>query len=109
MGAVAAGHDAEPWYELGARIGEAYQVADDLRDALYDEKTLGKPAGQDDLHGRPSAVEQFGIKGAIQRLNDILSGAIASIPSCPGEAILAQLVRKQAEALTPVTPAVAKA
>ena len=109
MGAVAAGHDAEPWYELGARIGEAYQVADDLRDALYDEKTLGKPAGQDDRHGRPSAVEQFGVQGAIQRLNDILSGAISSIPSCPGEAILANLVRKQAEALTPVAPAVAKA
>ncbi|MEM6657611.1 MAG: polyprenyl synthetase family protein [Pseudomonadota bacterium] len=109
MGAVAAGHDPDPWYELGARIGEAYQVADDLRDALYDEKTLGKPAGQDDLHGRPSAVEQLGVQGAIQRLNDILSGAISSIPSCPGEAILAKLVRKQAEALTPVAPAVAKA
>ena len=109
MGAVAAGHDAEPWYELGARIGEAYQVADDLRDALCDEKTLGKPVGQDDRHGRPSAVENLGVQGAIQRLNDILSGAIASIPSCPGEAILAKLVRKQAEALTPVTPAVAKA
>ncbi|MEM1006199.1 MAG: polyprenyl synthetase family protein, partial [Pseudomonadota bacterium] len=68
MGAVAAGHDPDPWYELGARIGEAYQVADDLRDALYDEKTLGKPAGQDDLHGRPSAVEQLGVQGAIQRL-----------------------------------------
>jgi len=34
MGAVAAGQDAEPWEELGARIGEAFQVADDLRDAL---------------------------------------------------------------------------
>ena len=109
MGAVAAGHEAEPWYELGARIGEAYQVADDLRDVLYDEDVLGKPAGQDDLHGRPSAVDQFGVQGAIQRLNDILSGAIASIPSCPGEAMLAKLVRKQAEALTPVAPAVAKA
>ncbi|MEM6565771.1 MAG: polyprenyl synthetase family protein, partial [Pseudomonadota bacterium] len=36
MGAVSAGQDAEPWFELGARIGEAFQVADDLRDALYD-------------------------------------------------------------------------
>jgi geranylgeranyl diphosphate synthase type II len=109
MGAVAAGHEAEPWYELGARIGEAYQVADDLRDVLYDEKALGKPARQDDLHGRPSAVDELGVQGAIQRLNDILGGAIASIPSCPGEAILANLVRKQAEALTPVAPFAAKA
>ena len=102
MGAVAAGHDADPWVELGARIGEAFQVADDLRDAFYDEQTLGKPAGQDALHNRPNAVEQYGAQGAIQRLNDILAGAISSIPSCPGEAMLAQLVRRQAEAVTPL-------
>jgi geranylgeranyl diphosphate synthase type II len=102
MGAVAAGQEAEPWYELGARIGEAFQVADDLRDALYDVETLGKPAGQDDLHGRPNAVSALGVDGAIRRLKDILSGAIASIPSCPGEAQLAEMVRLQAERLTPV-------
>ena len=72
--------------ELGARIGEAFQVADDLRDALYDDETLGKPTGQDDLHGRPNAVTELGVQGAISRLKDILGGAIASIPSCAGEA-----------------------
>ncbi len=101
MGALAAGQDAEPWEELGARIGEAFQVADDLRDALCDEETLGKPAGQDDLHGRPNAVRQFGVQGAVQRLDDILSGAIASIPSCPGEAALAQMVRAYADRIVP--------
>ncbi len=105
MGAIAAGQDAEPWEELGARIGEAFQVADDLRDALYDETTLGKPAHQDELHGRPNAVSEFGVDGAIGRLKDILGGAIASIPSCPGEAALAEMVRMTAEKLTPVTPA----
>ena len=39
-------------------IGEAFQVADDLSDALYNEVELGKPAGQDDLHGRPNAVTE---------------------------------------------------
>ncbi|WP_299707407.1 polyprenyl synthetase family protein [uncultured Tateyamaria sp.] len=102
MGAIAAGQDAEQWFELGDRIGEAFQVADDLRDALYDEATLGKPAGQDDLHGRPNAVASFGVQGAISRLKDILGGAIASIPSCPGEAQLAEMVRMYAERLTPV-------
>ncbi|MEM6409873.1 MAG: polyprenyl synthetase family protein, partial [Pseudomonadota bacterium] len=33
MGAISAGHEPEPWYDLGALIGEAFQVADDLRDA----------------------------------------------------------------------------
>lgn len=101
MGAVAAGQEAEPWEELGSRIGEAFQVADDLRDALCDEATLGKPAGQDDLHGRPNAVASFGVAGAIARFDDILAGAISSIPACPGEAALAQMVRAYADKLVP--------
>jgi len=104
MGALAAGQEPEPWFELGARIGEAFQVADDLRDALYDAETLGKPVGQDHLHGRPNAVAQLGVQGAISRLRDILGGAIASIPHCPGEAQLAEMVRAYAERLTPVAP-----
>ena len=101
MGAIAAGQDPEPWAELGDRIGEAFQVADDLRDAVFDAETLGKPVGQDDRHGRPNAVAALGIEGATQRYHDILSGAIASIPSCPGEAMLAQMVNMQARRLTP--------
>lgn len=104
MGAIAAGQDPEPWEELGARIGEAFQVADDLRDALYDAATLGKPAGQDAVHARPSAVASMGVQGAIRHLDAILSGAIASIPSCPGEAMLAAMVRRHAERMTPVAP-----
>ncbi len=101
MGAASAGQEAEPWFELGDRIGEAFQVADDLRDALCDEATLGKPAGQDDLHGRPNAVATYGISGAVARFDDILAGAIASIPACPGEAALAQMVRAYADKLVP--------
>jgi geranylgeranyl diphosphate synthase type II len=105
MGAAAAGEEHDGWTELGARIGEAFQVADDLRDALYDEAALGKPAMQDEINGRPNAVAELGVKGAIRRLEDILSGAISSIPSCPGEAALCEMVRKTAERLTPVVPA----
>ncbi|WP_422071734.1 polyprenyl synthetase family protein [Tranquillimonas rosea] len=101
MGAAAAGQESEPWAELGARIGEAFQVADDLRDALCDEGQLGKPCHQDDLHGRPNAVAELGVAGAMSRLDDILSGAIASIPSCAGEAALAGMVRAYADRLVP--------
>ena len=103
MGALAAGQEAEPWEELGARIGEAFQVADDLRDALLDAETLGKPADQDATHARPSAVHELGVEGAVRRLKDILGGAIASIPSCPGEAALAQMVNKTAERMVPTS------
>ncbi len=104
MGAISAGHEPEPWRDLGALIGEAFQVADDLRDALLDAETLGKPVGQDDLHGRPNAVAALGVSGATAHLSDILAGAIASIPSCPGEAALANMVRRQAEAIMPKLP-----
>ena len=83
MGAIAAGQDPEPWEELGSRIGEAFQVADDLRDAICDAEMLGKPVGLDALHARPNAVAELGVQGAVRRLKDILGGAIASIPSCP--------------------------
>ena len=101
LGAISAGQDPEPWYELGARIGEAFQVADDLRDVMYDAEEIGKPAGQDSLHARPNAVAELGLGGAKNRLQDILAGAISSIPSCPGEAQLAQMVTLQAKKLTP--------
>lgn len=102
MGAIAAGQEPEPWEELGARIGEAFQVADDLKDALLTEAETGKPAGQDAAHGRPNAVALMGVAGAVRHLKDILGGAIASIPACPGEARLAGMVRAYAERMTPV-------
>lgn len=109
MGALAAGQEPEPWEELGARIGEAFQVADDLKDALLTEAETGKPAGQDAVNGRPNAVALLGVQGAVRHLKDILGGAIASIPSCPGEAQLAGMVRAYAEKMTPVDLGAAKA
>lgn len=102
LGAIAAGEDPAEWEELGARIGEAYQVADDLRDALLDEDELGKPAGQDAVHDRPNAVSEYGIDGAVKTLQNSLSAAISSIPACPGEAELCALVRMQADRLVPM-------
>ncbi|MBV0914138.1 polyprenyl synthetase family protein [Anianabacter salinae] len=101
MGAAAAGQDPEPWEDLGNQIGEAFQVADDLRDALCGTDELGKPAGQDAVHARPNAVAELGVKGAIARLDNILAGAISSIPSCPGEAQLAEMVRAYAARFIP--------
>ncbi len=101
MGAIAAGSDPEPWDELGARIGEAFQVADDLRDAICPADETGKPMGQDAVHARPNAVATLGVRGAVARLDAILAGAIASIPACPGEAALAEMVRRTADRLVP--------
>lgn len=107
MGALAAGQDADPWYDLGDRIGAAFQVADDLKDAILTSDQTGKPSGQDAAHLRPSAVQSMGVEGAKAHLRDILGGAIASIPSCPGEAMLASLVTAYARKMT-VLPEAAK-
>ena len=102
MGAIAAGEESEPWIELGARIGEAFQVADDVRDYIETSEVSGKPAGQDLNNNRPNAVKELGFNGAVEKLEDILGGAISSIPSCEGEAQLCEIVRKQADKLKPI-------
>lgn len=102
-GAVAAGADPVAWKGLGARLGEAYQVADDLRDALLGEDVLGKPAGQDERLGRPNAVESLGLNGAVGELNRLIGEASASIPDCRGAGFLKELVAAQAARLTPAS------
>ena len=42
MGALAAGADPMPWRTLGDKLGEAYQVADDLRDAVSTPEGAGQ-------------------------------------------------------------------
>jgi geranylgeranyl diphosphate synthase type II len=100
-GAAAAGADAETWRLLGDRLGEAYQVADDLRDAVEDESEMGKPAGQDAAHHRPSAVLQFGLAGAIARLEELAAEAVASIPACPGHQALRSVILSETRRLLP--------
>jgi geranylgeranyl diphosphate synthase type II len=94
-GAAAAGADAEPWRMLGEKLGEAYQVADDLRDVLCEADELGKPIGQDAVRLRPNAAAQLGVAGAKSRLEELVKAAVNSIPDCPGAAELRTLIKAQ--------------
>ena len=100
-GATAAGVECEPWRALGAAIGEAYQVADDLRDVLCDAEELGKPIGQDARRLRPNAAAQLGVGGAKARLSALVDAAAAAIPDCPGAAELRTAIRAQTQAFFP--------
>ncbi len=101
-GAAAAAHpEPDAWRLLGDRLGEAYQVADDLRDAVEDETTLGKPVGRDAALGRPSAVAEFGLEGAVRRLRALSEAAVAAIPPCPGQAMLRALMLQESQRLIP--------
>ena len=91
----------EPWRALGAAIGEAYQVADDLRDVLCDAEELGKPIGQDAARLRPNAAAQLGVGGAKARLSALVDAAAAAIPHCPGAAELRTAIRAADQAFFP--------
>lgn len=94
-GAAAAGHDPEPWCALGEKLGEAYQVADDLRDVLCDSAELGKPNGQDAVRLRPNAATQLGVEGAKTHLEALVAAAVASVPDCLGASELRKLIAAQ--------------
>jgi geranylgeranyl diphosphate synthase, type II len=100
-GAAAAGLEPEPWRKLGEAIGEAYQVADDLRDVLCDAEELGKPIGQDAARYRPNAAAQLGIGGAKARLEQLVRVAADSIPHCPGRSDLGKVIEAQTAQLFP--------
>jgi geranylgeranyl diphosphate synthase type II len=100
-GALAAGADPHPWRGLGEALGAAYQVADDLADAVLTEADLGKPTGQDAALRRPSLVAELGLMGAYGRLKALVEDAVDSIPACDGAEALRDLVRMQATRLAP--------
>jgi geranylgeranyl diphosphate synthase, type II len=100
-GACAAGHDADEWHLLGERIGEAYQIADDIRDVVSTEDDLGKPIGRDQLLGRPNAVAQMGMAAAVGKLEELVRTAMGEIPKCAGANGLRAHILAEASRLLP--------
>ena len=100
-GAAAAGAAAEPWSALGEWLGEAYQVADDIRDVLADPALLGKPTGRDLALGRPSAAAAHGVLGAVEHFHGLIQNAADAVPDCRGARQLRALVRAESERLVP--------
>jgi geranylgeranyl diphosphate synthase type II len=107
-GAAAAGADPAAWRALGDRLGEAYQVADDLKDALEDAAAIGKPVGVDAALARPNAVTELGVDGAVARLKEFIGDALAAIPDCPRREMLESIVKGEAERLAPTKAVLAR-
>jgi farnesyl diphosphate synthase len=67
MGAACGLPDAQARSGLqafGAAIGLAFQVVDDILDVVADSTTLGKTAGKDAEHEKPTYVSLMGLDGA---------------------------------------------
>jgi geranylgeranyl diphosphate synthase type II len=100
-GAASAGHDPARWLDFGLRLGEAYQVADDLRDVTSEATSIGKPVGKDRALDRPSAVRTLGVRAALEHLHKLIDEALVSIPSCAGANELRAEVRNQVRWFVP--------
>ena len=100
-GALSCGAPAEPWRAFGDSLGEAYQVADDIRDVAGDPAWLGKPVGQDAEHHRPSRAAELGLDGAVRYFEELVRRAQAAVPDCEGAGMLRHLVRQESLRLVP--------
>ena len=100
-GAVASGGNATLWRMLGERLGEAYQVADDIHDVVGNADAMGKPIGQDASLDRPNAVMYHGLDGAVKHLKQLLHDAIESIPPSPGAETLRKLIEAESKRFIP--------
>ena len=100
-GALAGGGDPAAWRQAGGLLGEAYQVADDLADALGEARGLGKPTQKDGEKRRPSVVAKLGVEGSGRRLDELLDQSMRSVPQCPGRAAVEAFLALTAERLCP--------
>ena len=85
MGAACGELPAKAWDSLsryGAAIGLAFQVVDDILDVTQASETLGKTAGKDVDHNKPTYVSVLGLEGAIvqaralrERAQEALAGS----------------------------------
>ncbi len=100
-GAQAAGASPQGWTTFGLRLGEAYQVADDIRDAAADPDLMGKPAGRDAALGRPNMAASHGLSGALLRFESLMGHVLDVVPACHGSAALRHMVRMESERLVP--------
>jgi farnesyl diphosphate synthase/geranylgeranyl diphosphate synthase type II len=78
-GARAAGGPEEPFRSAGARLGVAFQIADDLLDLTSDAATLGKRAGKDAAAGKATIPSLVGLAEARRRAAALTAQALDAL------------------------------
>jgi farnesyl diphosphate synthase len=63
----------------GEAIGLAFQVVDDVLDVTADSATLGKTAGKDAAHDKPTYVSLMGLERSRHYARDLLAQALAAL------------------------------
>ena len=65
--------------DYGAAIGLAFQVVDDILDVTADSATLGKTAGKDASHDKPTYVSVLGLERSASYARELLGQALAAL------------------------------
>ena len=93
-GPILAGRDPEPLSKYAEAVGSAYQIADDLLDALGDPSEVGKPLRKDAQANKATFVSALGVQGASQRAEELVGTAISALESFGDKAeVLRQAAR----------------
>jgi farnesyl diphosphate synthase len=82
MGVACGRTDARAWRGLtdfGAAIGLAFQVVDDILDVTQESQILGKTAGKDEHHNKPTYVSLMGLAAAQRHAHKLLDEAHAAL------------------------------
>ncbi len=86
--------------DYGAAIGLAFQVVDDILDVTQSAATLGKTAGKDLHHNKPTYVTVLGLQAARQHAQALLEQAHVALQRAglgPAAGLLAVLADKVVE------------
>ena len=86
--------------DYGAAVGLAFQVVDDILDVTQPSETLGKTAGKDLDHHKPTYVSVLGLDAARRHAQDLRQQAQAALARSglgPASALLAVLADKVVE------------
>jgi farnesyl diphosphate synthase len=102
MGAACGDTRPQAWDGLsdyGAAIGLAFQVVDDILDVTQESHTLGKTAGKDLHHNKPTYVTVLGLQAARDHAAKLCDHAHAALAraALPGAARLSLLADKIVE------------
>ena len=90
MGGIVAGGDKsliKALFNYAENLGIAFQITDDLLDYQGSETQLGKPVGQDNIRGKASYVEHYGLDGAAKKAQEFAEKACDSLQDYQEHAI----------------------
>lgn len=71
--------DLPVWSEIGQKIGQAFQIQDDILDVIGDESKLGKKTGMDAAHHKSTYVSLLGLDKAKEEVERLYKETLEAI------------------------------